>query len=206
MPTESAWLDITRWDPNPKYNYSHVWSVSRSIPHAKSHTIDCYISSIGRYLTNPSRTHPTQSALIMTNLTLRPTPIAVEATDRTWIEWPSHGHGDIEALWDHMACTWSAHCIALSYDPCTSRPQLCPIPLHQPLHIAQSIPAKAQARTHPHSLEWHWPPSKIMWSSRDDRATMCHPRHLISRPSSWRTWDLRAQPSFLSIYFYLIAY
>ena len=60
--------------------------MSQSIPHAKSHTIDRYISNIGHYLTNPSRIHLTQSAPIMTELTLRPAPIAVKAMDRTQIE------------------------------------------------------------------------------------------------------------------------
>src|SRR5882724_5288542 len=40
-----------------------------------------------------------------------------------------------------------------------------------------------------------WPPSKIMWSSCDNHATTCH---LISRPSSWKTWDLRVPTLFLS--------
>ena len=48
--------------------------VSRFIPHAKSHSFDHYTGGIWHYLTNPSRTHPTQSALIMTDPTLRPTP------------------------------------------------------------------------------------------------------------------------------------
>ena len=34
-------------------------------------------------------------------------------------------------------------------------------------------------------MEW---PSKIMWSSCDNCATTCHLCHLVSRPSSWRTW------------------
>ena len=71
--------------------------MSQSVPHAKSHTIDRYISNIRHYLTDPSRFHPTQSALIMTDPTLRPAPITVEATDRTRIKRPSHGHGDVEA-------------------------------------------------------------------------------------------------------------
>src|SRR5882724_4224874 len=40
-----------------------------------------------------------------------------------------------------------------------------------------------------------WPPSKITWSSCDDCATM---RHLIGRPSSQQTWDLRVPTLFLS--------
>src|SRR5882724_6342712 len=42
-------------------------------------------------------------------------------------------------------------------------------------------------------MDW---PSRIMWSSRDDHTTTHHPCHLISRPSSWRTWDLRAPTLF----------
>jgi len=72
--------------------------VSRSIPHAKSHTINHYISNIRRYLTDSSRFRLTQSALIMTDPTLRPAPITVEAMDRTQIEQPSHSHGNVEAL------------------------------------------------------------------------------------------------------------
>ena len=60
--------------------------LSQSVPHAKSHTIDCYISNIGHYLTDPPRIHPTQLAPIMTDPTLRPPPMGVEATDRTRIE------------------------------------------------------------------------------------------------------------------------
>ena len=75
------------------------WSdVSRSVPHAKSHTIDRYISNIRHYLTDTARFYPTQSAPIMTDLSLRPAPITVKATGRTWIEQPSHDHGDVEAL------------------------------------------------------------------------------------------------------------
>ena len=72
--------------------------MSQSVPHAKSHTIDHYISNIGCYLTDPSRFHLTQSAPIMTNPTIRPAPIAVEAMDRTRIERLSHSQGNGEAL------------------------------------------------------------------------------------------------------------
>ena len=34
-------------------------------------------------------------------------------------------------------------------------------------------------------------PSKIMWSSCDDHATMCHLCHLVCQSLSWWTWDLR---------------
>ena len=86
----------SKWEPGAKMQIPDC--MSRSVPHAKSRTINCYISNIGRYLTDPSRFHPTQSALIMTNLTLRPAPIAVETMDRTWIERSSHGRGNVEAL------------------------------------------------------------------------------------------------------------
>src|SRR5882724_13156689 len=33
-------------------------------------------------------------------------------------------------------------------------------------------------------------PSEIMCPSCDDHATMHHPCHLVSRPPSWRTWEL----------------
>src|SRR5882724_4078539 len=45
-----------------------------------------------------------------------------------------------------------------------------------------------------------WTPSEVMWPSCDDHATMCHPGHLVSRPSSQKTWDLRVPTlSFQSI-------
>src|SRR5882724_556027 len=34
-------------------------------------------------------------------------------------------------------------------------------------------------------------PSQIMCPSHDDRATTCHPHHLIRRSPSQQTWDLR---------------
>src|SRR5882724_5011821 len=40
-----------------------------------------------------------------------------------------------------------------------------------------------------------WLPSEIMWSTCDNHATM---HHLISRPSSQWTWDLRVPTLFLS--------
>src|SRR5882724_11292049 len=40
-------------------------------------------------------------------------------------------------------------------------------------------------------------PSKIMWPSPDDHTTMCHPCHLIGRPPSQCTWDLRVPTLFL---------
>jgi len=40
-----------------------------------------------------------------------------------------------------------------------------------------------------------WPPPEITWSSCDDHATMSH---LISRPSSQWTWDLKVPTLFLS--------
>src|SRR5882724_7535459 len=43
-----------------------------------------------------------------------------------------------------------------------------------------------------------WLQSKITWSSCDNHPTMCHPCHLVSRPSSWQTWDLRVPTLFLS--------
>jgi len=43
-----------------------------------------------------------------------------------------------------------------------------------------------------------WTPSEVMCPSHDDCATMHHPGHLISRPPSWWTWDLRVPTLFLS--------
>src|SRR5882724_4573985 len=40
-------------------------------------------------------------------------------------------------------------------------------------------------------------PSKITWTARDDHATTCHPGHLIGRPPSQQTWDLRVPTLFL---------
>ena len=40
-----------------------------------------------------------------------------------------------------------------------------------------------------------WSPSEITWSSCDDHTTMCH---LIGRPSSQQTWDLRVPTLFSS--------
>src|SRR5882724_6727110 len=42
-----------------------------------------------------------------------------------------------------------------------------------------------------------WSPSKVMWPSHDNHATMCHPHHFIGRPLSWWTWDLRVPTLFL---------
>src|SRR5882724_5677220 len=39
--------------------------------------------------------------------------------------------------------------------------------------------------------------SKITWSSRDNRATMCHPRHLVGRPPSRQSWNLGVPTLFL---------
>src|SRR5882724_11193818 len=41
-----------------------------------------------------------------------------------------------------------------------------------------------------------WIPPEIMWLARDDRATMCHSCHLVSRPPSQQTWDLRVPTLF----------
>src|SRR5882724_4698721 len=43
-----------------------------------------------------------------------------------------------------------------------------------------------------------WMPSKVMWPSHDDCTTTCHPGHLVGRPPSWQTWDLRVPTLFLS--------
>src|SRR5882724_2031985 len=43
--------------------------------------------------------------------------------------------------------------------------------------------------------ETEWP-SKITWSSHDNRATMCHLCHLVGRPSSRQTWDLSSPTLF----------
>ena len=42
-----------------------------------------------------------------------------------------------------------------------------------------------------------WRPSKVMWPSHDDCATMHHLSHCISRPPSKWTWDLRVPTLFL---------
>src|SRR5882724_11635582 len=39
--------------------------------------------------------------------------------------------------------------------------------------------------------------SEVTWPSHDDHATMCHPCHLISRPVSQWTWDLRVPTLFI---------
>src|SRR5882724_6034924 len=39
-------------------------------------------------------------------------------------------------------------------------------------------------------------PSEITWPSHDNCATTCHPCHLIGRPPSWLTWDLRVPTLF----------
>src|SRR5882724_7842276 len=38
---------------------------------------------------------------------------------------------------------------------------------------------------------------EIMWPSCDNHATMCHPGHLVGRPPSQWTWDLRVPTLFL---------
>jgi len=40
-------------------------------------------------------------------------------------------------------------------------------------------------------------PSEIMWPSCDNHATMHHLGHLIGRPPSWWTWDLRVPTLFI---------
>src|SRR5882724_6868996 len=51
-----------------------LWYTVTIHSHANSHSFDHYTGDIGHYLTNPSRTHPTQSAPITADPPLRPTP------------------------------------------------------------------------------------------------------------------------------------
>src|SRR5882724_682217 len=41
-----------------------------------------------------------------------------------------------------------------------------------------------------------WIPPEIMWPAHDNHTTMCHSCHLVSRPPSQRTWDLRVPTLF----------
>src|SRR5882724_9818757 len=36
-----------------------------------------------------------------------------------------------------------------------------------------------------------WIPPEITWPARDNHATTCHSCHLVGRPPSRRTWDMR---------------
>jgi len=48
-----------------------------------------------------------------------------------------------------------------------------------------------------------WMPSKVTWPSCDDCAITCHPGHIVGRPPSQWTWDLRVPTLFL---FHLFSY
>ena len=43
-----------------------------------------------------------------------------------------------------------------------------------------------------------------MWSLCDNHATTCHSHHLVSRPPSWQTWDLRVPTLFSPNLFILL--
>jgi len=62
-----------------------------------------------------------------------------------------------------------------------------------PLDLSLSHPnprSKPQSEQPSMASETEWP-SKIMWSSHDNHATTLHLCHLIGRPASQQTWDLR---------------
>src|SRR5882724_11380057 len=66
-----------------------------------------------------------------------------------------------------------------------------PLPLHLglvPRHSSDNNPSASGMQT----------PSGITWPSCDDHATTCHLCHLIGRPPSWQTWDLRVPTLFSS--------
>src|SRR5882724_9909328 len=70
------------------------------------------------------------------------------------------------------------------------------------LSLSHSNPwPKPQSEQASPASETEWP-SKITWSSHDDHATTHHPCHLIGRPSSQWTWDLRA-PALFSFHLFL---
>src|SRR5882724_5509679 len=56
------------------------------------------------------------------------------------------------------------------------------------------IPSHPKSLSEPQLAQPHIPSGMqqltIMWSSRDNHATMRHPCCLISRPTSWKSWDL----------------
>jgi len=70
LPDPCHWL----LNPVPSHCKVGICVLSWFIPHAKSHSFNHYTGNIGCYLTDPSRTHPTQLAPIMADPTLRPTP------------------------------------------------------------------------------------------------------------------------------------
>jgi len=89
-----------------------------------------------------------------------------------------------------------------STDPCkdpsgsTDGFQSHPTRPQGPLPITSKVVARTMVRSHPHGLRVQWP-SKITWPSHDNHATMHHPCHLVSRPLSWWTWDLRVPTLFI---------
>jgi len=66
-------------------------------------------------------------------------------------------------------------CMTMPHGPPLLYPRLWPEPWSECTPMAQGI----------------WAPSKVTWPSHDDYTTMCHPGHLISRPPSQQSWDLR---------------
>ena len=71
-----------------------------------------------------------------------------------------------------------------------------------PLHCTADGGAKHWSECSP-TASGMWTPSEVMWPSCDGHATMCHPHHLIDRPVSWWTCDLRVPTN--PLYFHSIS-
>src|SRR5882724_5865481 len=75
-------------------------------------------------------------------------------------------------------------------------------PDHTQLNPLDLIPWHPKSPSEPQLAQPHIPSrmqqlSMTMWSSRDDCATMRHPRCLIGKPTSWQSWDLGVPTLFL---------
>src|SRR5882724_9859938 len=125
----------------------------------------------------------------MTDLTYRLSPIAFPVKARTRVKWPSQGLGDMRSrglhviIPPHRTLLQPPHWSALTTpDSAPWTPSCC---IEFPCEIpSQNMP------------QWPWvtlPPPKITWSSHDDCIIM---RHLVGKPLSWQTWDLRVPTLF----------
>jgi len=112
-------------------------------------------------------------------------------------------HSQHYVPWSDLLSLTRAHSF-LSYLQYRSSPILPTMPNYAggfPSHCSTAMPEPSLECTPPPSGMPR--PSKIMWSSCDDHATMCYWCHLIGRPLSQWTWDLGVNPLiFHSIFIY----
>jgi len=175
--------------------------VSQFIPHAKSHSIGHYLSCIGRYLTDPTRTHQLNWFQSRPTQPPRLAPITFKVKARTRVEWPSHGLRDVEAYQDHMIIPLHHALLQLLHWLVLTTPDHAP----WTLPVASGITTQVPVRMHPHSLGGHG----CLLRSRGHHVMIVQPHvthttssagHLASGPGTWGP-----QPSFPSIYFCLMA-